>query len=199
MKVIGITGGVGAGKSSILKFIEDNTNSKIIMADDLAKELCLKGERCYEPLVALLSKEVCGADGEIDRGRMAAMIFADSKLLKRVNEIIHPAVKEYIKEQIALFQADIKVDFFFIEAALLIEDGYKAIVDELWYIYTDKEIRRKRLKESRGYSDAKIDSIFASQLSDEEFRSNSDFVIDNSGTEEESFDQIRKRLRLDGR
>ncbi|MBQ9863185.1 MAG: dephospho-CoA kinase, partial [Lachnospiraceae bacterium] len=81
-----------------------------------------------------------------------------------------------------------------IEAALLIECGYKEIVDEMWYIYTNIDVRRKRLKESRGYSDAKIDSILKSQLSEEEYRKNSDFEIDNSGLCEDSFEQIRERL-----
>ena len=89
------------------------------------------------------------------------------------------------------------MDFLFIEAALLIEDGYKKIVDELWYIFTKEEVRRERLKASRGYSDEKIDSIIASQLSEAEFRENSDFVIDNSGTMEESLLQIQKRMTLE--
>jgi len=194
MKVIGITGGVGSGKSLILNYIKDHYNCEIIMADDLAKDLCKKGELCYKPLVKLLGKDVLGTDEEIDRSVMAQKIFSDDSLRTGVNNIIHPGVKKFILKRIAYLRRKKTRDFLFIEAALLIEDGYKDIVDELWYIYTDKAVRRERLKKSRGYSDEKIDSIMASQLSEEEFRLNSDFEIDNSGDSEVSFSKIRERL-----
>ncbi len=194
MKVIGITGGVGSGKSLILNYIKGHYNCEIIMADDLAKDLCKKGELCYKPLVKLLGKDVLGTDEEIDRSVMAQKIFSDDSLRTGVNNIIHPGVKKFILKRIAYLRRKKTRDFLFIEAALLIEDGYKDIVDELWYIYTDKAVRRERLKKSRGYSDEKIDSIMASQLSEEEFRLNSDFEIDNSGDSEVSFSKIRERL-----
>ena len=194
MKVVGITGGVGSGKSLILNYIKDHYNCEIIMADDLAKDLCKKGELCYKPLVKLLGKDVLGADGEIDKSVMSRKIFSDDNLRTGVNGIIHPGVKKFILKRIANLRRKKTKDFLFIEAALLIEDGYKDIVDELWYIYTDEAVRRNRLKESRGYSDEKIDNIMASQLSEEEFRLNSDFEIDNSGDSEVSFSKIRERL-----
>lgn len=194
MKVIGITGGVGSGKSLILNYIKSHYNCEIIMADDLAKDLCKKGELCYKPLVKLLGTDVLDKDGEINKSVMAQKIFSDDNLRIGVNNIIHPSVKKYILKRIAYLRRKRTKDFLFIEAALLIEDGYKDIVDELWYIYTDEAVRRNRLKESRGYSDEKIDSIMASQLSEEEFRLNSDFEIDNSGNSEVSFSKIRERL-----
>lgn len=194
MKVIGITGGVGAGKSVILNYIRDNYNAEIIMADDLAKSLCEKGQICYEPLVALLGDDVLFPDGEIDRGKMAQKIFENDTLRDKVNGIIHPGVRTYIDEKIVLLRRENKLDYLIIEAALLIETGYKEIVDEMWYIYTDAEVRRIRLKESRGYSDEKIDSIMASQLSEAQFRANTDFEIDNSGDRELTFKQIDERL-----
>ena len=194
MKVVGITGGVGSGKSLILNYIKDHYNCEIIMADDLAKDLSKKGELCYKPLVKLLGKDVLGADGEIDKSVMSRKIFSDDNLRTGVNGIIHPGVKKFILKRIANLRRKKTKDFLFIEAALLIEDGYMDIVDELWYIYTDEAVRRNRLKESRCYSDEKIDNIMASQLSEEEFRLNSDFEIDNSGDSEVSFSKIRERL-----
>ena len=194
MKVIGITGGVGSGKSLILNYIKSHYNCEIIMADDLAKDLCKKGELCYKPLVKLLGTDVLDKDGEINKSVMAQKIFSNDNLRIGVNNIIHPGVKKYILKRIAYLRRKRTKDFLFIEAALLIEDGYKDIVDELWYIYTDEAVRRNRLKESRGYSDEKIDSIMASQLSEEEFRLYSDFEIDNSGNSEVSFSKIRERL-----
>lgn len=194
MKVIGITGNVGAGKSTVLSILKENTKCIIIMADDLAKTLCLKGERCYDPLVKLLGESVLLDDGEINKKAMSDMIFANPTLLDCVNSIIHPSVKQYILEQIDYQKNAAMIDYFFIEAALLIEDGYKEIVDEMWYIYTSEEVRRERLKASRGYTDEKIDSILKNQLSDDEFRKNCDFIIDNSYSTEESYQQIMKKL-----
>ena len=195
MLVIGITGGVGAGKTNILSYIGEHYNCEIILTDDLAKSFCKKGEVCYEPLVNLLSENVLDDDLQIDRRKMGGLIFNDEGLRKKVNEIIHPAVKKYITNRIAFLKESNEKDFLFIEAALLIEGGYKQIVDEMWYIYADTSVRAKRLKASRGYSDEKIEAMLKSQLSDDVFRQNSDFVIDNSGNAEDSFRQVSKRLK----
>lgn len=181
MKLIGITGGVGAGKSQVLSYLASRCRCRILLADEVGNEVKLPGQPCYEQLVELLGKDVLAEDGTIDRGRMAEKIFADAGLLSRVNGIIHPAVRVYILQEVEKERSLGNVDFFFLEAALLIEEGYDRVVDELWYIYADEEVRRGRLKESRGYSDAKIDHIFRSQLPEEEFRSHCQRVIENNG------------------
>ncbi len=194
MKIIGVTGGVGAGKSRVLGYIQEKYNCRIIYADQVANDLKLKGGSCYEPLIELLGTDVVGDDGEIDKNKMASKIFSNEKLLKNVNEVLHPATKNYIIEVINNERSSGVLDFLFIEAALLIECGYDKIVDELWYIYADKEVRRQRLKESRGYSDEKIDNIFKNQLSEDKFRSHCKVVIDNSGTLEDTCKQIDRAL-----
>ena len=100
MKVIGITGGVGSGKSALLAYIGGHYNCKILLADEAAHRGKKPGKPCYEKLTALLSKEILHKDGTIDKGRMAAKIFSDEKLLAKVNAIIHPAVKELILDEI---------------------------------------------------------------------------------------------------
>lgn len=194
MKVIGITGGVGAGKSEILKYLKEHCRCRIIMADLVAHQLEEPGQVCYDKLVELLGTEILGADGQIEKSRMAAKIFRQKELLQRVNAIVHPAVKEYIKDAIATERAKGEIDVLFLEAALLIEDGYESIVDELWYIHTDVEIRRSRLKSSRGYSDEKIDSIISGQLPEETFYEHCQVVLENSGTLEDVYRQIDKEL-----
>ena len=194
MKVIGITGGVGCGKSAVLSQLEKTLNCVVLRADEAAMELEQKGQDCYDSLVNLLGREVLNEDGQINRNKMAVMVFDNDKLLEEVNNIVHPAVKKYILEQIDKTKKKGKVDFFFLEAALLIECGYNSIVDEMWYIFANKDIRIKRLKESRNYSEQKIESIMDSQLSEEEYRKNSDFVVDNSNSLEDSINQICKRI-----
>lgn len=196
MKFIGITGGVGAGKSFVLSCLQEECNCRIILADDVGNEVKMPGQPCFERIVNLLGPEVLTADGQIDRQKMAAMIFSDEQLLKEVNEIIHPAVYEYIMKEAEKERAAGEKDYFFLEAALLIEAGYEAVLDEMWYIHADQDIRRARLKESRGYSDEKIDSILASQLSEDVFRERCSVVIENNGKEEETRAQIRRTLGL---
>ena len=134
------------------------------------------------------------SDGQIDRGKMAEKIFADETVLQKVNGIIHPAVKRYLLEHLETAGKRGDVELFFVEAALLIEAGYGELVDEMWYIYATEEVRRERLKLSRGYSDEKVNRILSSQLSDEEFRKNCSFIIDNSGELTDSFKQIDEKL-----
>lgn len=195
MRLIGITGGVGAGKSELLKYMEKNYLCRIYLADRVAHEIQMPGQPCYHKLVDLLGRQVLSEDGNIDRSVMASMIFRDKELLQKVNALVHPAVQEYLLEKVKEASNDPEVELFFIEAALLIEAGYKAVVDEMWYIYAAGDVRRSRLRESRGYSEEKITQIMDSQLTEEVFRESCDFVIDNSGSLEESFGQIDERLK----
>ena len=195
MKIIGITGGVGCGKTTVLDAIKKECNCRILLADDAAKLLEEPGEECYKKLVELLSENILDTDSRINPGKMAAKIFGNDKLRQDVNDIIHPAVKDYILEQINMEDKRGAVDYFFLEAALLIECGYKSIVDEMWYIYADADVRYSRLRKQRCYSDEKTASIIKAQMSDEEYRAGSDVVIDNSTTIENTILQIRKALK----
>lgn len=194
MKVIGITGGVGSGKTELLAYIRRHYSCEIYLADEVAHEVKQKGTECYHKLIELLGRDILAADGEIDRRVMAEKIFASESLLKQVNQLIHPAVRKYLTEKIEAARRDGKVALFFVEAALLIEAGYKSVVDEMWYIYASDQVRRSRLQSARGYSETKIRQIMENQMTEEQFRRECDFVIDNSGTLEESYRQINQKL-----
>ena len=159
--IIGITGGIGSGKSLVLDYLKDKYDCLIIKADDIGNEVKLKGRECYEPVVSLLGKDILGEDGEIVKSRMADKIFACEKLVDKVNAIIHPAVKNVICKQILLDRG--KHKFIVVEAALLIEASYFDLFDEIWVVDADKDVRIKRLMESRGYSLEKCESIIAKQ------------------------------------
>ena len=194
MRVIGITGGVGAGKSKVLEYLKEKYNCQVILADKVAHMLEEKGQKCYEELTALLGEEILAPDKSIDKQKMAGIIFADRDLLHKVNNIVHPAVKNYIVKTIEDKRIEGRLDFLFIEAALLIEDGYDVIVDELWYIHSDVDVRRDRLKSTRAYSDEKIDEIIQKQLSEEEFRKHCKVIIDNSGSFKAACKQIDEKM-----
>ena len=191
MLTIGVTGGVGAGKSTVLNYIKDNYRAEIILADAYGNKVKEPGEECYAKIVELLGEGILSSpNGLIDREKMAGAIFADEELRRKVNDIIHPAVIQKILEDVEKIRTGGRMDYCLIEAALLIESGLYREFDKLMYIYADENVRRKRLISSRGYSDEKIDSIMATQLSDEEFRSYADVVINNSGDSRETYKQI---------
>ena len=197
MKLIGITEGVGAGKTMILGLLKELCRCRVLLADEVGNEVKLPGQPCYERLVQLLGRQVLAEDGTIDKKKMAGLIFSDPALLDRVNGIIHPEVKRYILEQVEEERRKGEADYFFLEAALLIECGYEAILDELWYIHADGPVRMARLKESRGYSEEKIRQIFESQLSETEFRAHCSVVIENNGDLQETRRQLEAALCRD--
>ena len=193
MKINGITGGVGSGKSEVLTYIGKNFDATVLQADEAAHLLMQPGQACYKPLLELLGPGFTDASGNFDRKKMSSVVFRDEKMRLKVNDFVHPIVKKYI---LKAFEREEKQGtlFFFVEAALLIEDKYDEICDELWYIYADEHVRRERLKQDRGYTEHKIDEIMASQLSEEEFSDHCDFEIDNSGDLEDTIRQIDQRM-----
>ncbi len=194
MKVIGITGGVGCGKSTVMELLMQNFNAYIIKADDVGKSVLDKGTKGYEQFISLFGEELLDEQGEVDRNRLAQVVFHQPNKLIVLNSIVHPLVKKHIVEEMARIKCTGSYDYFFIEAALLLEDHYEVFCDEIWYIYADVDSRRKRLASSRGYTDEKTDSIMKNQLSEEEFRQRCDFVLDNSGSIEETLEQLKKKL-----
>lgn len=196
---IGITGGVGCGKSSVLAYLREHTWCRIVLADEVGHLVKEKGTQCYDQLVKLLGKDILMEDGVIDRTKMAALVFAHDHLLKQVNGIIHPAVKTYIRQEMDREEAAGEVEVFFLEAALLIEAGYLPWLDELWYVYSEETVRKQRLKQGRNYTEEKCEQIMAKQLADKEFRRYAQVVIDNSADFEETkvlLAQEAKRLRI---
>ncbi len=196
MKIIGITGGIGGGKSSILNFISSHYIAEIYYADDVAKELEQPGTMTYDRLVGMFGNDILtdGEGSEIDRSKFAHIIYSNSSYLEKVEEIVHPSVEAYLVEKMRGAAKMHETELFFIEAALLIEKGYSDIVDEMWYIYADDETRIRRLMESRGYSRKKALDIMSNQLSDADFREHSDVIIDNSTDLESAYAQVRARL-----
>lgn len=194
VRIIGVTGGIGAGKSEILSYIKKHYNCKVYLADEVAHKVKEVGQVAYRPLIDLLGEGILDEDGNIHKERMAQVIFSDETLLSKVNAIVHPAVRQFVEEAIADARQKKNIELLFIEAALLIEAGYETIIDELWYIYATIEVRTKRLMENRGYTPLKVQSIMDKQLSEEEFKSHADFVIDNSGKLSETYEQIDNKL-----
>lgn len=194
---IGITGGVGAGKSTILQILKEKYDAHLIMADDVAKELMCRGKSAYRKIVQTFGDEILGDDLEINRQKLSSIVFQDDDKLLMLNQIVHPLVQKAILKEKDKISKKNPEKLIVLEAALLIEAGYRDFLDELWAVIADKEVRIKRLMDSRGYSREKSESIIAAQLSDEEFRRVCDFVIDNSGSLSDSERQIEEHFERD--
>ncbi len=199
MKFIGITGGVGAGKSTILAYLRKNYRVRTLVADEVAHDIMEPGYDCYVRLQKEFSQEkIWLHNGRFNRQKLAEVIFADVEKRERLNNIVHPAVKEYILKEVEKERRSGSTDYVVLEAALLIEDGYGQICDELWYVYVTEENRRQRLIENRGYSDAKIDQMFAAQLAEGDYRRHCQVVIDNNGPISQVYLQLAQLLNDKG-
>lgn len=195
MKVIGLTGGVGSGKSTVTEILKD-LGYQAVQTDAIGKDLMRPGEAGYREIVLFFGDSILQEDGQIDRNRLAEIIFHEPRKKSVVESIIHPLVKRRVIDAVTEARIRGDADFFFVESALLYEDHYETVCDEFWYVYAPESVRRQRLKASRGYSDEKIDSILKSQLSDKSFRSICTQVIDNSGDRQKTKGCLEKLLNL---
>lgn len=194
MKVLGITGGVGSGKSEVLNYLREAYGAVVCQMDETAKRLQEKGTGCFRKITEAFGPEIIGADGELDRKKLGARVFSDPEQLRLLNSIVHPEVLRSVSADIRKHTEE-GTPLYVVEAALLPDVGGE-LCDEIWYIYASEEVRRERLKASRHYSDEKITDMIASQPSEETFRRACTAVIDNSGTFENTERQIGERLRL---
>lgn len=212
MTVIGITGGVGAGKSQILEILRDEYGAFVLLADQVAAELEEPGQEGYSLLAEKLGTGILGADGRLDRMAFAQMIFKDSRLLAEVNAMIHPLVWKVIGERLKAYKSQEEADgqagnapgqpgaarrggslLAAVEAALFDEQS-RQICHTLWYIDASEENRIQRLMEHRGYTLEKCRDIMKNQRSREEYLALADEVIDNNGTLEQVRGQIARLL-----
>ena len=194
MKIIGITGGVGSGKSEILNILENDYHAKIIQSDHVAHELMVPGAKSYDAIVYAFGNKILNDDQTINRPALGEIVFHDETKLSLLDSITHKNVDEEILARIDAFGKEEPDGLVVVESALLVGAGYEKKFDQLWYIYTREEVRYERLKASRGYSDEKIAQMIAKQQSEEQFKSMARHVIDNSGDLADTKAQIAKIL-----
>ena len=194
MNIIGLTGGVGAGKSTVLDYLEEHLSACVVQADRVGHQVMEPGQRCYDQVVELFGKKVIKNDKTIDRKRVSDVVFCNEEMRQKLNGIIHPAVKSRILEKIQE-EREKGCKLFVVEAALLLEDHYDVFCDKIWYVHTDSEIRICRLMADRGYSREKAENIIARQASDDFFFSHADYVIKNNGCPQDTYRQIEEGIK----
>ena len=193
MKILGITGGIGCGKSEVCGYLKRKYGAVVILADNVAHELMEPGTDCYEKLCALFGAEYLLEDGHLNRKKIGDLVFKEHSLLEQMNRIVHPAVWDEINGRIQAARQEGKT-LLILEAALLVGSAYRQICDEFWYIYAREDVRISRLLASRNLTEEKARDVMARQCTEEEFRAGCDFTVDNSGEFSETEKQIDSRM-----
>ncbi|GEN32631.1 dephospho-CoA kinase [Aneurinibacillus danicus] len=186
--VIGLTGGIACGKSTVSRMLAER-GARIIDADIIAREVVRPGEEAWSLIVERFGRDILLANEELDRVKLGAIVFADEQARLDLNAIVHPAVrarmrqlmKEAREESIALIVMDIP---------LLYESKLEYMVEKVVVVYCTAEQQLKRLMERNGYDEEEAMRRIASQMSIEEKKSRADYVIDNSGTFTETEEQV---------
>lgn len=194
MLKIGLTGGVGAGKSRVLSWMEKAWNAGIIRTDEVAHQIMEPGAEGYVRVVKALGETILDGEGRIDRPALAALIFRDAQARRAVDAITHPLVWEKVRQELFLARKKKTYPMMVVESALF-DAAALSFLDEIWYVFASEKIRIERLMESRGYSLEKCRSILASQRTDEEFRRISTRVIVNDGEWESTEKALEKLCR----
>lgn len=188
MRVIGLTGGVGSGKSYVAHCLQELYGMELLIADELGHVAMEPGTNSFDRIVARFGADVVMEDGTLDRKRLADIIFHDPQALEDMNAIVHPAVKGYLTDFINKRQK--LPGTILLENAILYETGCDAFCEEVWYVSVPEEIRIRRLMRDRGYTEEKSRAMIASQQPDSFFRERADRIIDNIGSRQE----LEKRL-----
>lgn len=188
MKVLGVTGGIGAGKSVATQILAE-LGALVIDADRVGHETYLPGTTGWNQVVAEFGRGVVAGDGTIDRQRLGAVVFADPAKLARLNAIVHPLIRDAVAARIAAERSAARAPAIVIEAALLVEAKWDALVDEVWLVTARREVIERRLAQ-RGLERAAIGARMRAQLDDEERAAHADVIVDNSG----SLDALRVHL-----
>ena len=179
--VIGITGGVGSGKSTVLKILSEIFGARLLRADDIANEMLAPGGPTWRFYKDRLGDAVIKEDGTLDRAAVARQLYADPDFVQEVNAFVHPRVKDRIRRRIARSRQPLVL----VESALMKEGSLADLCDEIWYVTAPHEVRTARLMADRGYPRERCEQIMDLQRSDDEYAALADRVIDNSGTPEQ--------------
>lgn len=182
--IIGVMGGVGSGKSTVLNYLENNYEANIIEADKVAKEVMLPGNDVYNEIVKTFPEVI--VDNKINSKKLAEIVFNNKEQLEKLNSITHPGA---VKEIVSRIKSS-KNRIIVVESAILLGSGVEQYCDELWFVFCNRDTRIKRLIQTRGYSKEKCISVIESQPADEEYNKAADEFIDNSYSEENTREQI---------
>jgi dephospho-CoA kinase len=177
MKVIGLTGGIGSGKSTVSQFLA-KLGAVIIDADKVGHEAFKPDTELWQGVVAAFGRQILTPKGDIDRGKLGKIVFGSSESLARLNRIMHPRMYVMVEAHLEEYRRQ-GVDVVVLEAPLLLEAGWTPLVDEVWIVIAPEATVLKRLQERTGLSEPESLARIHSQMSNEERVKQADVVINN--------------------
>ena len=191
-KIIGITGGIASGKSTVTNYLRQK-GYQVIDADQVVHELQAKGGKLYQALVSWRGSAILNEAGELERPKLSQLIFSSQENLAKSSQLQNDIIRQELanrRDQLAKTE-----ETFFMDIPLLFEQDYADWFDEVWLVYVNPETQIKRLKARNGYSQEEAQQRLASQMKLEDKVPYADFVIKNDGNLEELIEQIDKKLR----
>lgn len=190
MKTIGLTGGIGSGKSTASQLLAE-LGAFVIDADRVGHEIYLPGKEAWHQVTAAFGRDILAADQTIDRKKLGALVFGSENTRKKLNSIVHPLMFKDIDRRIKEKRAKGFTKPIVVEAAILIEANWVPLVDEVWLVVTNKNAVIERVAAQRGMSAKDIEARLASQLADAERRKHANLIIDNAG----SLEDLKKKVQ----
>jgi dephospho-CoA kinase len=190
MKVIGLTGGIGTGKSAVAQILQE-LGAVVISADRLGHEAYKPNTETWRKVVEAFGPDILSPGGEIDRRKLGTIVFANPQALKKLNSIVHPQIRLLAEQKLDELRKR-KVGTIIVEAALLFEAGWDSLVDEVWVTYAPEDIVLKRLQTRDGLSKQEVQNRINSQVPFHERAKRSSVIINNSGTPQELREQVLK-------
>ncbi|MBU3812535.1 MAG: dephospho-CoA kinase [Candidatus Niameybacter stercoravium] len=194
MQTLGIVGGIGSGKSTIVSLLCELKKCFVIGADELGHRILLKGDLAYDQVVETFGESILDENGQIVRRRLGDIVFADREKLNALNAITHPIIYNEIKAQVERCKEEEEWDFVIIDAALLIEIGLVPLTDSIIGVFSDEQTRIKRLIERDHFTKEQVLERINKQKKWEELEKVSHYIIDNRFTRENTKEQLKALL-----
>lgn len=188
--VIGLTGGIGTGKSTVARMLAE-LGAEVIDADRVGHEAYRPGSEGWKRVVAAFGREIVAGDGTIDRKALGRRVLADPQALAQLNAIVHPLMEAAIRDEIQARQARAPDVPVVLEAAVLLEAGWRPLVDRVWVVTARPEQALERVCSERGLTREQAERWRARQLGEAERLAAADLVIENTGT----IDELRERVK----
>jgi dephospho-CoA kinase len=184
LKIIGVTGGIGSGKSSVSRILRD-LGCAVVDADVIARNVTSSTGKAFDELVSYFGTDIVGDNGEIDRQKLAGKAFGDEVMMHALNSITHKYVAEKLQDTVELLKNAGKWDVIVLDVPIPIQKGFIDLADEIWVVTAERETRIKRVMERSGFTYEEVTKRIDSQLRDDEYLGLASEVIRNDGSMEE--------------